>query len=516
MRARNLVVFGVIVLLAVLLNCNAVLADQVGSSEVLVFRADSSSQTVDLGDSAIYRWIFFNNGTSPYYVNATVDGLPEGFSVSLLPGRFILDPRNDTLVEMSFATPTEAEEEGLILTMTVEVTEIETGETQSESFDTSIELTGRTPRGSPVGKIFGLYDNFLPEPLNNRWGAFLFSLLAWIVVGFLLIGIVVPIGRKRAKRTESLIDDTIVALIRGPIFAIIVLFGAFTSLSILGLGEDLVSSLATVYGIVMILLVTWIAYQIFRRVLIRYGKTLARKTESTLDDRLVPVVDKIGAVVIVVFGVVFIMQYLGYDITLFLAGIGVLGLVIAFAAQDTLSNFFSGIHLMLDRPFAVGDRIVIESGETCTVMDVGLRSTKLYDLAEHNVIVLPNNKIAKMKVLNQTRPDERGRVSVEVDVAYGTSIQQVEEILFDIISSHPHVLKDEDTMPFVRFLGFGESSLKFMAKGWVDKLENKWGTEADLRKEIERRFATEGIRIPFPQRVVWLEKGKDSGIERSS
>ncbi|MFQ5911424.1 MAG: mechanosensitive ion channel domain-containing protein, partial [Thermoplasmata archaeon] len=488
----------------------AVLADQVGSSEVLVFRADSSGQTVDLGDSATYRWIVFNNGSSPYYVNASTAGVPEGFSVSLVPGRFILHPGNDTLVEVSLTTPPEADEEEVLLSMIIEVTEIETGETQQESFNTLIELTGRTPVESPVGKIFGVYDNFLPQPLDNRYGAFLFSLLIWVAFGLILVGVLVPIGRRRAKRTESLIDDTVVAIVGGPVLAIIVLFGAFTSISILGLGKDLMSILTFVYGIVMIVLVFWIVYHVFRRVLMRYGRILARKTQSTLDDRLIPVVEKIGAVVIMIFGIVFIAQYLGYDITLFLAGFGVLGLIIAFAAQDTLSNFFSGMHIMLDRPFKVGDRVVIESGETCTVMDIGLRSTKLYDLDEHNVIVLPNSKIAKMKVLNQTEPDERGRVSFEVDVAYGTSIQKVEEILYDIISSHPHVLKGEDTMPFVRFSGFGESSLRFFGKGWVDDLMNKWGTEADLRKEIERRFAEEGITIPYPQRVVWLRENEET------
>lgn len=505
-RRGILAVLGVIVLMALLLSCNEVLADEVGSSGILVFRGGPSSDTVDLGDSATYRWTFFNNGSSPYYVNATVGTLPKGFSASLEPGKLVLNPGDDVIAEMLFESPTETDEKDLVLTMIVEVTEIETGETQRERFNTSIELTGRTPTASPIGKVFGVYDNFLPEPLDNRWGAFLFSLSVWIAIGFLLTGIIVPIGRRRAKRTESLIDDTIVDLVRGPVLAIIILHGAFTSLSILGLEEGMMSILGTVYGIILILLLTWVGYQIFRRVLIRYGKTLAKKTESTLDDRLIPVVDKIGAVVIVIFGAVFVMQYLGYDITLFLAGLGVLGLVIAFAAQDTLSNFFSGIHLMLDRPFAVGDRLTLESGEPCTVMDVGLRSTRLYDLVDHNVIILPNNKIAKMKILNQTRPDERARVAVELGVAYGTDIQKVEDILLDIIISHPHVLKDEETKPFSRFLGFEESSLKFMAKGWVDRLENKWQTEADLKKEIERRFKKEGIEIPFPQRVVRLER----------
>jgi uncharacterized repeat protein (TIGR01451 family) len=481
-------------------------ADTVGSSEILVFRADSSSQTVDLGERATYGWIVFNNGTSPHYINATLGDLPDGFSANAEPSKFILNPGNDTLVETSFASPHETDLEEVTLVLRVEVTDIETGETDSEEYNVSIELTGRTPGVSPIGKILGVYDNFLPEPLDNRWGAFLLTVLIWVGIGLLLMAIVIPTAGKRAKTTENLVDDTIVGLIKGPVFAIIVIYGAFSSLGILGLDEGMMSILGTIYGVLFILLLTWVGYQVFRRVLIQYGKSLARKTTSTLDDRLVPIIDKIGAVVIVIMGFIFVIQYFGYDITFFIAGLGVLGLIIAFAAQDTLSNFFSGIHIMLDRPFAVGDRILLESGEVCRVLDVGLRSTRLYDLSEHNVVILPNNKVASMKILNQTRPDMRARARVDVGVECGADVKEVEELLLRIAESHPNVLKDDDSAPFVRFLEFGESTLNFMLKCWVDDLANKGKAESDLRSEINRVFAEEGIDIPFPQTVVRLHR----------
>jgi small-conductance mechanosensitive channel len=500
------------ILAAVFLACmlltvpDNISANAVGSSDILVFTADSSSQTVDLGESASYRWILFNNGTSPYYVNATTGTLPDGFSVTVEPGKFILNPGNDTLVGVLFRSPPETDLEDVLLTLSVEVSDIDTGDMDSEDFVVYIQLTGRTPEVSHFGKIFGIYDNFLPEPLDNRWGAFLITVLIWVAIGLLLIAIVLPTAGRRAKTTENVIDDTIVELVKGPVFAIIVIFGAFSSLGILGLDRDIMSVLGTVYGVLIILLLTWVSYHIFRRVLIQYGKSLARKTKSTLDDRLVPIIDKIGAVVIVIVGFVFVIQYFGYDITFFIAGLGVLGLIIAFAAQDTLSNFFSGIHIMLDRPFSVGDRLVLESGETCRVLDVGLRSTKLYDISAHNIIILPNNKVASMKILNETRPDERSRARVDVGVECEADVQKVERLLLEIASSHPNVLKDEGSAPFVRFLEFGDSSLNFMVKCWVDKLTNKGKVESDLRTEINRRFAEEGIDIPFPLTVVKLQQ----------
>ncbi len=500
------------ILAAVFLACmlltipDHISANAVGSSDILVFPADSSSQTVDLGESASYRWILFNNGTSPYYVNATAGTLPDGFSATVEPGKFILNPGNDTLVGVLFRSPPETDLEEVLLTLSVEVSDIDTGDMDSEDFVVHIQLTGRTPEVSHFGKILGVYDNFLPEPLDNRWGAFLITVLIWVAIGLLLIAIVLPTAGRRAKKTENVIDDTIVELVKGPIFAIIVIIGAFSSLGILGLDKDVMSVLETVYGVIIILLLTWVSFHVFRRVLIQYGKSLARKTKSTLDDRLVPIIDKIGAVAIIIVGFVFVIQYFGYDITFFIAGQGVLGLIIAFAAQDTLSNFFSGIHLMLDRPFSVGDRLVLESGETCRVLDVGLRSTKMYDISSHNIIILPNNKVASMKILNETRPDERSRARVDVGVECGADVQKVERLLLEIASSHPNVLKDEGSAPFVRFLEFGDSSLNFMVKCWVDKLTNRGKVESDLRTEINRRFAEEGIDIPFPLTVVKLQR----------
>ncbi|MFQ5909488.1 MAG: mechanosensitive ion channel family protein [Thermoplasmata archaeon] len=516
MKTRDLMIPAVLLAILLLATPGYASADSVGTSDVLIFSADSSGQTLDLGESATYGWIVFNNGTSPYYVNATIGTLPDGFSASAAQGKFILNPRNDTLIAVVFKSPPETDLEEVVLELNVEVSNIDSGSVDEESFSLSVRLTGMTPGANPYGKIFGVYENFLPEPLDNRWGAFLFTVLIWMAVGLILMAVVVPVGKRRAGKTESLVDDTVVGLLKGPIFAIIVLYGAFSSLSILGLEEDVMSVFQTVYGLLMILLMTWVAYQIFRKVLIQYGRRLAMRTQSTLDDRLVPVIDKIGAVVIVIIGFIFVIQYFGYDITFFIAGLGVLGLIIAFAAQDTLSNFFSGIHIMLDQPFAVGDRLVLESGETCRVLDVGLRSTKLYDLSGHNIIILPNNKVASMKILNQTQPDERTRVRVDVGVEYGADPQRVEEILLEIANSHPNVLKDKGSEPFVRFLEFADSSLNFMLKCWVDDLGNRGKVESDFRKEINTRLAEEGIDIPFPQRVVRLySEGESSGTRGS-
>lgn len=186
-----------------------------------------------------------------------------------------------------------------------------------------------------------------------------------------------------------------------------------------------------------------------------------------------------------------------------------MGLVLAFAAQDTLSNYFSGIHLLLDRPFKIGDIIIIDSGEYCEVLNIGMRSTKLYSLFEHESIVLPNNTIANQKIVNIVQPDTKIRKKVEVSVAYGSDLKKVYKILEEVTKNHPDVINTKGFDVFVRFIEFGDSGLKFMVIFWVEDVMNQWRAMSDIRTEIDKRFREEGVTVPFPQRTVWIKKQKN-------
>jgi small-conductance mechanosensitive channel len=225
---------------------------------------------------------------------------------------------------------------------------------------------------------------------------------------------------------------------------------------------------------------------------------------------MIPILEKAGVVVIVLFGLVYIVGSLGYDITVFVAGLGIMGLVIAFAAQDTLSNFFSGFHILLDRPFKEGDLLYLESGDYCKVNHIGMRSTKLYNIFDHDMIILPNNILARQKVVNMTEPDQNLRINVEVGVEYGSSLDKVEDILLEAARNQEGIIVDDpDREPSVYITGFGDSSINFILRAWVDDIMDHWIIASNTRKFIDRRFREEGIVIPFPQRTVWVREKKD-------
>ena len=360
-----------------------------------------------------------------------------------------------------------------------------------------------------MAQVLDLFDNPLPPPLDNDYGVFILDLILWIVI---IIGIyfLFELALKRlTKQTKTELDDIVFGIVRSPILILLVVYAIIRSLKALEaewwMDPWIYELLDQVYFIIMFLVILYLVYKLFKKVVIYYGNVYAKKTDTEVDDIIIPVAEKIGAVLIIVVGIAILMSYMGIDITMLAVGSIVISMVIAFALQDTLSNFFSGIYLLTDRPFKVGDLILLESGEVCRVEDIGMRSTRVYNTFEHTLIILPNNKLANDKIVNYTEPDTQFRVTVPVGVAYGSDTDKVIKILFGAANANPKILKEPDKYKaMVRFTEFGDSSLNFELVAWIDHVENRFEVTTDIHKEIDKKFKDENIEIPFPQRVVWM------------
>ena len=189
------------------------------------------------------------------------------------------------------------------------------------------------------------------------------------------------------------------------------------------------------------------------------------------------------------------------NITPLLASAGIAGVAVALAAKETLSNFFGGVTVLLDQPYKVGDYIVLDSGERGEVVEVGLRSTRI--LTRDDVqISIPNSIITNTKVINESAPEPRFRVRIKVGVAYGTDVDQVEEVLLSVARDNPLVVTKPEAR--VRFRTFGDSSLDFELLCWAHRPHDKGRITHQLNRAIYKAFEQAGIVIPFPQRDVYM------------
>jgi len=488
----------VLVLSSCLISSGSVLA-----GEPVVGEDDDYIKDVEINKQGEFYWTLYKNSSKNYAVSVEATGL-QGWSHSISPSSFVLsEDEQYKIVTLEFRVPKYPDNEKK--SSTVKFVFRELNGTEKVTIEKNIFVNVFGIYEGRENTVLGGFNNPLPYPLNNPYGALILNIAIWLIIAFIVYLIIKYVLFAIAKKTKTKFDDAVVELVKKPVLLLVVLYGLIVSIIRFGINIGYQASLFQIYYIVVVIVSIYIVYRVFNELLDEI--TIKKGGEKTnFDTVLKPVLKKVGIVVIVVGGLIFGLNAIGIEITALLAGAGVMGLVLAFAAQDTLSNYFSGMHLLLDRPFRIGDIIILESGEYCRVESVGMRSTKLYSLFEHELIVLPNNTVANQKIVNIVQPDTKIRNKIEVSVAYGSDIDKVKKILHEVTMNHPDTIHDEGFEPLVRFTEFGDSGLKFIIIFWVNEVMNQWKAMSDIRSEIDARFRKEDITVPFPQRTVWIKE----------
>jgi small-conductance mechanosensitive channel len=257
---------------------------------------------------------------------------------------------------------------------------------------------------------------------------------------------------------------------------------------------------------VYIVIGAWIVSTFFYNFIQMYGRWIAAKTQTELDDKLISLLLLVTKYFIWFVAFMLILYNLQIDITPFLAGAGIAGLAFALAAQDILSNFFGGAIISLDKPFALGDRIKIDE-QIGEVVSVGPRSTRIKTL-DNQLVTIPNSKITTSVVTNFTMPDTSQKVRIPISVAYGSDIQRVKEILHGIVkdAAAQYGFINTDPAPQVYFREFAASSMEFILIVWTNDFTREYEVADAINTMIAARFQREGIEIPFPQMDVYIKE----------
>ena len=338
---------------------------------------------------------------------------------------------------------------------------------------------------------------------NWQWiGLAVLILLGWILKA--LVTWLVSLARRLAeKRSSTEWDDKLFAAVERPAGLLTAATLWYFSVHALQLDE---TSLTILTGLIEVVFCVGVIQGLYRLsdVLTLYLGSLAKKTDSNLDDHLVPVLQRALHTFIIVFGVLIIVQNLGFNVMSVLAGLGLGGLAFALAAQDTCANLFGSIMILLDRPFQVGDWIVADGVEG-SVESIGFRSTQVRTFYQ-SVISVPNSGLAKANIDNMGARKER-RVKAFFGLTYDTPPEKIEafmEGLKNIVKANKTTRKDYFQ---VAFTGYGDSSLQIMLYCFLDVPD--WSTELLERQniylEILRLADHLGVDFAFPTQTLNVE-----------
>jgi len=226
-------------------------------------------------------------------------------------------------------------------------------------------------------------------------------------------------------------------------------------------------------------------------------------SERPLVDTYYSMISKILNVFVVIVAIIAVLDRLGFNVTSLITSLGVGSLAVGLAAKDTIKNFISGILLVTDRQFRIGDRVYIRDiGVEGYVHDIGLRTTRIVTISGNNLITVPNSKLTEGIIENALYPEPKVKDSVEVGVAYGSDVEKVKELLLKATEGVKGILKEPP--PSVYFINFGDSSLLFKLIYYVESKEAAFSVKSKVHENVKRLFEANGVEIPFPQNDLWF------------
>ena len=338
--------------------------------------------------------------------------------------------------------------------------------------------------------------------------------LIWSLVAVLTITLVARVVirlicqrlRTWAENTEWRWDDLLVEALQKGMPWWSMLFGLYTAVSFWQFSEPLTQTLHQALFTAGWLSATFLLADLASRMVLLYGQHWGGAWPIT------SLSQNLAKLTVVSLGLLMVLHGLGIPIAPLLTALGVGGLAVALALQDTLSNLFAGFYLTLSRQVRLGDYVKLDSGQEGFIEDISWRSTQVRMLA-NNIIFVPNKKLSEAIIINYDRPSQDMAVLVEMGVDYRSDLAQVErvtvevgrEVMKTVIGGVP------DFEPFIRLHTFGESSINFTVilrgKTFVDQ----YLVKHEFIKQVHTRYQQEGIAIPFPTRTVYLQPTQADG-----
>jgi small-conductance mechanosensitive channel len=341
-----------------------------------------------------------------------------------------------------------------------------------------------------------------------------FILPAVFIAGGYLAGLVfekIILSRLKrlALKTKWEGDEIIIKALRGTTIFWFLLAGTYGAILNISMSSSLFNLIEKILVVIAILSATLF----LARIAVGFINLYSRKAEGILPST--SIFSNLTKLLILTLGLLVILQFLGISITPLITALGVGGLAVALALQDTLSNLFAGFHILLSKKIKPGDYVKLDSGEEGYVTDITWRNTAIRALP-NNMIIIPNSKLASAIVTNFYQPETEMAVLVQVGVSYDSDLEKVEGVTMEVGKEVMREVKGgvPEFEPFIRYHTFADFSINFTVILRAREFVDNYLIKHEFIKRLHKRYNQEGIEIPFPIRTVYMKEGQ-GGIDRN-
>jgi small-conductance mechanosensitive channel len=336
--------------------------------------------------------------------------------------------------------------------------------------------------------------SFVEDPRLQALLAAAILLAVAYVVARLVSWLVGRILVRAARRTPTPRDDELVAALKRSLTRSVFLLGAMPAAVALPVAEHWHARLLQAV-VALWIVVTTLAFIRGWKLGLAWTGHEKDGTAKAWSKDFGPLLSKVGAVALGLFGLIALLRSFDVDVNSLVVSLGVGSLAVGLAAQDTLANMFAGFTLMLDRPFVIGDRIRLASGETGDVVEIGIRATRVRTL-DDTIVVVPNSLLTKERVANLSRPTRSVTTRAEVGIAYGSDLDEAKGIL--AAAARRSRYADPTREPVVLVTRFGDFAVNLLVVFWARDYAEQGLALSEVYETIYRELARAGIEIPYP------------------
>lgn len=354
------------------------------------------------------------------------------------------------------------------------------------------------------------FTELLPEQMQPYWqfvqqyplaeAALIFTVF-W-TLAYVIRRYAINLVQRLTAHTESEVDDDIIAAIRPLAFSAVIWFGLIVATKSAGFVDGVFTYLAPLAMTMVVLGTLKAALRISSVIISALSHDDSRF--KTFDIRTEPLIVITSKILLLVIGAYVTLLIWGINPVGLLASAGIVGIAVGFAAKDTLANLFSGVFILADRPYKLGDYVNLDGGERGKVTHIGIRSTRI--LTNDDIeVTIPNGVIGNAKVVNESGGSHpKMRVRLNVQCSYEADLEFVESVLQKIAQDNSEIC--DFPPPRVRVRGFGEHGVNTQLMGWIEQPKDRGRIMHLLYKQIHRSFKEHNLEIPYPKRDVYIKQ----------